>query len=752
MIGKTVSHYLVLEKLGGGGMGVVYKARDTRLGRFVALKFLPEKMAGDKRALRRFQREAKAASALNHPNICTVYDVGEYECQPFIVMEYLQGRTLKYYFYDRRVQAGELIDLWIQMATALEIAHASGILHRDIKPANIFITNRGEIKILDFGLAKLRDQQGENESQMPTADSATSLTEHGAIAGTAPYLSPEQIKGEELDGRSDLFSLGIVFYEMTTGNLPFQGENIYSLFNQILDKTPIEPSLRNPELPRELIQVILKSLEKKRELRYQTASELLDDLKRLKRDSDVISQKRPAKEASLAVLPFVNISPDPENEFFSDGLTEEIISSLSKICSFKVIPRTSVMRYKGTTKTLRQVASELQVQYLLEGSVRKHRNDLRITAQLLDALQDSHLWAEKYRGTMEDVFEIQERVAEEIAETLRVQLTPGEEGNLKKRSTVSSKAYQLYLKGRYYLHKRTAESLKKGIEFFEETIKTDPNYGMAYVGLADCYNFLGFFSFAEPKNVFPNARSAALKALKIDNRLAEAHAAFAWATHYYDWNWVRAEDEYKQAIRLKEDYSFVHQFYGDLLITMQRFDEAIIQNQLSKELDPFSLPNVTALAYSYFMARRYAEAVPAFQTALELDQYFVPAHLFLGITYVQLGQFEKALEELEKAVDLWPSDVLSLSYLGYCFASMGRISDADQVLCKLDESASNRYVDAYLRAIIYLAMGNIEAAFEWLQKSCEERSHWLVYLKVDPKLDSFRSDSRYPKLLEFVGL
>ncbi len=753
MIGKSVSHYQVLEKLGGGGMGVVYKGRDTRLGRFVALKFLPEEMAQNQQAILRFQREARAASALNHPNICTIYDLGDHEGHLFIVMEYLEGETLKYYIQRRLLSSEELIDLWIQMADALDAAHSSGILHRDIKPANIFVTKRGQVKILDFGLAKLRYDRGENISQMPTAEGSEALTLRGSIPGTVPYLSPEQILGKELDSRSDLFSLGIVFYEMATGVRPFQAENIHDLFDQILTKAPIDPHNLNADLPAEFIQVIQKALEKPRELRYQNASDLAVDLKRIKLERHASQQKKqkPMAEVSIAVLPFVNMSPDPENEYFSDGLTEEIIASLSKIRSFKVTSRTSAMRYKGTVKPLQQVANELHVQYILEGVVRKQGNNLRITAQLIDALPDSHLWAEKYRGTMEDVFEIQEKVAEEIAETLRVQLSSSEEVDLKRRSTESSEAYQLYLKGRYHWYKRTEEGFKKGIEYFEQAIQSDPEYALAYVGLADSYNIMWFYSFLSTNEAFPNSRSAALKALSIDNRLAEAHSSLSYALHLH-WNSQGVEQEYKQAILLNDNYPFAHNSYGDYLLSMGRYDEAIAEFEKATGLDPFSVPHNTGMGWAYNFARRNEKAIAQLQETVELDENFAPAHLFLGEAYVRTGLYEDAIRHLEKAVSLWHGSILSLSYLGYALASMEKTSEAHQILEKLNELSESRYVDSFLQAIIYVGLGDEERAFEWLQKSYEERSHWLVFLKVDPKLDPLRSDPRYQKLIQFVGL
>jgi serine/threonine protein kinase len=753
MTGKTISHYEVLEKLGGGGMGVVYKARDTRLGRLVALKFLPEEMTRDSQALARFQREARAASALNHPNICTIHDVGEFEEKPFLVMEYLEGQTLKHYIQGKSLSPSDLIEFWSQLADALDAAHSKGILHRDIKPQNIFITNRNQAKILDFGLAKLKEPQGEIASQFPTSDASGSLTHHGSILGTASHLSPEQISGKELDARSDLFSLGVVFYEMTTGRVPFQGENLYALFDQILNKTPADPSILNPELPPDLAQIIHKTLEKQKELRYQTAADLLADLKRLKRDT-VVEQKKQKQsgEKSIAVLPFVNMSPDPENEYFSDGLTEEIIATLSKIKSLRVISRTSAMRYKGTDKPLRQVAEELNVQHVLEGSVRKHGSNLRITAQLIDVLQDAHLWAEKYRGTMEDIFEIQEKVAEEISETLRVKLSAVEEADLKKRSTASSEAYQLYLKGRYHWHKRMDEAFRTGLEYFQRAIQIDPTYALAYVGVADTYNIMALYGFLAPKEAFPNSKSAVLKALSIDHQLAEAHTSLAWVLHFYDWDWQGTEREYKQAIQLRDNYSSAHHFYSDYLESMGRVDDAIAELIRAIELDPFSMPIHTGLAWSYTYARRYDLVIEQCKKAIALDEHFPAIHILLGESYSLTGEHEKAIQQMEIAASLWFNSVISLSYLAYALARAGRTEEAREFLVKLDQLSEVRYVDSFLRALVHIALNETEVAFEWLRKACDERSSWLIYMKVDPMLDPLRSDRRFEEILNIVGL
>ncbi|HLG93710.1 MAG TPA: protein kinase, partial [candidate division Zixibacteria bacterium] len=612
MIGRTVSHYKILDKLGEGGMGVVYKAQDLRLDRLVALKFLPPHLGTEEEQKKRFFQEAKAASALDHPNVCTVYEIDETPAgQIFISMAYYEGEPLNKKIEKGPLKLEEAVSIVLQIAQGLAKAHRQGIVHRDIKSGNVVITADGIAKIVDFGLAKLLGN--------------TTRTKTKAV-GTPGYISPEQLSGDFADHRADIWSLGIVLYEMLTGQLPFKGDYEQAVLYAILNEVPAPTSSRRKEVSFVLDGIVAKCLEKNPAGRYQKAEDLIEDLKRAAAASGAAQPAGGTALKSIAVLPFDNISPDSENEYFSDGLTEEIITHLSKIRTLKVISRTSAMRYKGVKKPLRQIAGELGVEFILEGSVRRQGNDLRISAQLIDAVQDSHLWAEKYRGTLEDVFDIQEKVAGEITGALRLQLSPNEQKDLKQRPTEDAEAFQLYLKGRYWWNKRTEEAIWRGIRYFEEAIQKDPLYALAYAGLADSYNMLGFYSMLPPKEAFSKARAAALKALEIDENLAEAYPALAYARHYHDWNWTGAEKDYQRAIQLNPNYASAHQFYATFLTCMGRPEESLARMKKAQELDPLSLIINSALGWLYYYWRRYDEAIEQLKRVQEMDPNFFLAH------------------------------------------------------------------------------------------------------------------------------
>jgi serine/threonine-protein kinase len=783
LLGKTIGHYQIISLVGKGGMGEVYRARDTKLDRAVALKILPEEMSADRERMRRFSREAKAASALNHPNVAHIYEIGEAEGVSFIAMEYVEGQTLAAKINGHPLAVSEIVEIGSQIADALDEAHGKGITHRDIKPANVMLNERGRVKVLNFGLAKITQPAAQ-----PNAGNISSMaeTEPGLVMGTAPYMSPEQALGREVDHRSDLFSLGVALYEMATGRLPFAGANTSETLDRILHSQPEAMARFNYDVPADLERIVRKCLEKEPERRYQSAWELLVDLKNQQRDSQssaktvapvaapnrsrrwlpialavtllaaggvalylLLSRAQPKGQAikSLAVLPLENLSGDPAQEYFADGMTEALISNLSQVRALRVISRTSVMRFKGSRKPLAEIPRELKVDAVIEGSVQRDGGRVKITARLIRAADEIPLRSFDYERELADVLKLQSEVARAVAGEIQIQVTQAERARLASGRRVDPEAHEAYLLGRYYWNKRTEEELKKGIAYFRQAVEKDPNYAAAYAGLADCHSVLAG-SFGSPE-LYPKARAYAEKALALDGTLAEAHTTLAGVRTDYDWDFPAAEREFKRAIDLNASYPTAHQRYSLFLMKMGRPEDALTEIKRALALDPISLSINTSMGWRFYFARQYEQAIEQLRKTLDMDPNYLGARLFLGQAYTRQGKHAEAIAELNKAVE--SSRNRALPSLGYAYAVAGEKSKARQVLAELQEMSKQRYISPVDVASIYTGLGDKEQAFAWLEKGFQRRDHRMTFLKIEPLFEDLHSDSRWNELLRHMN-
>ena len=733
MDGPTLSRYRIAEKIAEGGMGVVYLARDTRLERDVALKVLRPGVLTDDHARRRFRREALALSQLNHPNIATIFDFDSEAGQEFLVMEFIQGETLDVRLARGPLPESEVIRIGLEIAAGLSAAHARGVIHCDIKPSNLFVTADGHVKVLDFGVARLR-QAGPGAT--------TQLTATGAIAGTLHYMAPEVLAGQPSDERSDLYAFGVVLYQLATGRLPFSGTTAVAVMNAVINQSPPAPRTLRPELSPGLESALLHLLQ--RDPAARPAS-VRDAAAALERVAAAGGEGRPVIR-SLAVLPLGNLSGDRAQEFFSDGMTEALIADLARFKDLRVISRTSAMRYKNATKPLPEIARELNVDAIVEGSVLRGGDRVRITAQLIHAPTDTHLWAESYERPINDVLSLQSEVARAIAREIHLVLTPQAEARMRSTQQVKPQAYDAYLKGQDQWNRRTEVAMYRALDYFNRAIEHEPTWPQAYAGLSATLDVMGYYGYMEPHEAFERARQAALHALELDEGSAEAHAALAYTYHYYDWRWDDAEREYARAHELNPGYAIGYLWHLNILTVCGRFEEARAEARRAQELDPLSLIINSCDGWVSFFAHEFERSVTELRRSQALDPTFMISRLWCGWSLVELGRMDEALIDLRAAVRISDRSPESLASLSYAQARAGLADEARATLAELEGMASRHFVSGYLIALAKIGLGEHDEAFAGLERAFEQRAHWVTFMRVDPRLDPLRSDPRFAQL------
>ncbi|HVT43566.1 MAG TPA: protein kinase [Thermoanaerobaculia bacterium] len=748
--GSRLGHFEIVSSIGAGGMGQVYRARDHRLGRDVAIKVMIELSNTDETHLLRFQREARAIAALSHPNILVVYDL---DTDPesgvmFLATELLEGETLRMHLTQGAPDWRRTAAIGASVAEGLAAAHAKGIVHRDLKPENIFMTSDGQIKILDFGLASNRlselaevDDAGETERM---------LTQPGQIMGTVAYMSPEQLRGQKPAATSDIFSLGSILFESASGARLFarasQAETVAAILREDLAFGPLEAAA-----PHEFVSIIRRCLSKSSEDRYQSARDLAFDLRAIS-STGAVPRAEAVDARSIAILPFDNASSDPDAEYFSDGITESIMGKLSQLPALRVVARSTVFRYKGSHVDPQAAGASLNVRLVLSGRVQQRRDRLTIAAELTDVVDGRQLWGERYHRSAEDIFAIEEEIASEISDRLRIRLTEDERERLGRRHTGNTEAYHAYLRGRFEWNKRSEAALHRSVTSFREALEKDSGYPLAYAGLADSYNILGFYSLLPPSDAFPKAEAAAMRALEIDDMLAEAHASLGYALFYHRWDTARATESFKKAIALREDYPIAHQFYANLLAALGRFDESLAQFHRTVELDPLSLIANAATGWCLYMSRDYAAAEEQLRRTLAIDDSFGLTHIWLSHVLRVTGRTDDALIEARSAVSMKASWIESLAAQACALVAGGDSGSAREILERLLADRAQRFVQPYEIAAIQLALDDRAAALQSLHEALDIRSHRLVFLGVDPAFDALRGEPELERLLGRVGL